>query len=143
MMLMTACCLPDSVSCAACAAETGGFLCNDLTILGGSGSPALCGPARLPSSPALPAASADWPELLQQSPEKHEPETLYSTNTLKVQELILETFVCTFSTVQIHQGRTLQGNNDKSFTYQPASHLTYCTHNIYKNRPRPQKRLGS
>lgn len=93
MMLMTACCLPDSVSCAA---ETRGFLCNDLTILGGSGSPALCGPARPPSSPAPPAASADWPEPLQRSPEKHESETLYSTNTLRVQEFILETLVCAF-----------------------------------------------
>jgi len=43
-------------------------VCNDLT---GpcSGAPALCGRAGQLSSPAPPAASADWPELQWQSPE--------------------------------------------------------------------------
>lgn len=64
-----------------------GFVFNDLTSLC-SVAPALCGPARQLSSPAPPAASADWPELQQQSPEGGESETLYSTNTPKVQEFI-------------------------------------------------------
>lgn len=69
-----------------------GFVFNDLTSLC-SVAPALCGPARQLSSPAPPAASADWPELQQRSPGEGESETLYSTNTLNVQEYILVTLV--------------------------------------------------
>lgn len=69
----TAYCFPVSVSCAACdsTAERRGFVFNDLTGLC-SGAPAPCGPARQLFSPAPPAASADWPELQQQSPKKVE-----------------------------------------------------------------------
>lgn len=51
-----------------------GSVFNDLSGLG-SAARALCGPARQPSSPAPPAASADWPELQQPLPEKKKGES--------------------------------------------------------------------